>query len=62
MDVRSDRENELVMCFLSSVFSCHLLMCVQSMCSNAEIPVSSASSEDRSFRADIAASFQVIIQ
>jgi hypothetical protein len=34
-------------------------MCVYIMCSNAEIPISSASSQDRRSRADIAASFQV---
>lgn len=47
--------------FLPSVLSSHLLMCGNAVCSNAEIPLSSASSEDRSFRADIAASFQVIL-
>ena len=36
-------------------------MCVRTMCSNAEIPISCASSQDRRSRADIAASFQVNI-
>lgn len=33
----------------------------KAMCSNAEIPISSASTEDQKSRADIAASFQVTV-
>ena len=36
-------------------------MCARAVCSNAETPISCASSQDRSSRADIAASFQVTI-
>lgn len=36
-----------------------LLICVDTLCSNANIPIYSASNQDRRSRADIAASFQV---